>query len=224
MSKKLGFSSQIFTGLIIIFIGILLLLSTTNLYDTSQIWKFVPSLFILLGIYSIIQNRFKNITGAALLIVFAAIFQLIALDVVDAATAADWWPLFIIILGLFIIINRFKKTPMIEKDQLSLLAILGGNEARSTSSDLKGGEITAILGGVTLDLRDAKIESKPIKLNLLTILGGVDLKIPGGWNIKNNVSPILGGIEDKRRAIETSKEVDVVIEGILLLGGVTIVD
>ncbi len=224
MSKSRGFSSQVFTGLIIIFIGLLLLLSTTEFYDTSQIWKYVPSVFILLGIYSLIQNKFRNFSGAIFLIAIASVIQLIALDVIEASTLTNWWPLAIVLIGLLVIFKRFRKTPVLGDNEVSLLAILGGSEARSTSKDFVGGDITAILGGVSLDIRDVEIGNKPAKLDLLTILGGVDLRVPEGWSVRNNVSPILGGVEDKRRASEPKKETDLVIGGTVLLGGITIKD
>jgi hypothetical protein len=43
-------STQALTGAVIVIIGVLLLLSTTGVYDVGIPWRYVPSLFILLGV------------------------------------------------------------------------------------------------------------------------------------------------------------------------------
>ncbi|OKY77266.1 MAG: putative membrane protein [Candidatus Methanohalarchaeum thermophilum] len=225
MSKNLRLSGQIISGLIIILVGVLFLLGTTGWYDTSTLWKYFPSIFILIGIYSLIRNKLRNIAGPILLISIATLFQLLALNLVTGDTLAKWWPIFIIIIGIVIVIKRFEKpSRKISKNQINLFALLGGNEGRSISKSFKGGDLTAILGGIEIDLRDAEISKEPAIIHATAILGGIDIKLPRDWNVQNNILPILGGAEDKRRTTTGKGETDLIIEGFAFLGGISLKD
>ena len=54
-------------------------------------------------------------------------------------------------------------------------------------------------------------------------MGGVDLKVPAHWNILIEVSPIMGGVDDKRKLHEvTDPDSTLVIKGFCLFGGLEI--
>ena len=60
-------------------------------------------------------------------------------------------------------------------------------------------------------------------INITAIFGGVKIIVPPGWQIKQEVTAIFGGFDDKRkmRAVEDLDKV-LIITGVALFGGVDI--
>ena len=100
-------------------------------------------------------------------------------------------------------------------------AILGGGDYKNNTEDLKGVVAEAILGGLSIDLRDAKI-TEDIVLELTAVLGGIDIFIPDNVRVEIiSGVPVLGGFEHKinRNAISGPK---VRIKYTAVLGGIEI--
>jgi len=54
-------------------------------------------------------------------------------------------------------------------------------------------------------------------------MGGVEIRVPENWKLVIEVSPILGGIEDKRNSsVEQDEERILVIKGFCLFGGLEV--
>ena len=225
--KKL--SNQIIFGIILLIIGVLFLLRSTGIYNTGNLLSYVPSLFIILGIYSLIKSGFKSISGPVTMIIIFTVIQLLVLGVITWSTLSSWWPLVIILIGAGIIINHYQrdKSKVFTRDNIDLMAILGEVQNTIKSSSFKGGDITAVLGGVELDLRDSQPGPDPAVINVTVLLGGADIKVPSDWDLKINVVPILGGVDDNRTRMSnnTPKEKpDLIINGMVALGGLDIHD
>lgn len=73
-------------------------------------------------------------------------------------------------------------------------AILSGVTTRNVSKDFHGARISAIMGGVDLDLRNAII-THDITIYVTTIMGGVDIFAPQNIRISLNKTDILGGTD-----------------------------
>ncbi len=121
----------------------------------------------------------------------------------------------------------------LDPDRVNVTSILGGVTDRSVSQEFLGGRLTAFLGGVSVDLREAVIIDKPARIHVSAILGGVELSVPQHWIVKKDVRPIAGGVDDRRPRVrhsdddnDTSPEnaPDLVVTGSVLLGGLLIRD
>lgn len=110
--------------------------------------------------------------------------------------------------------------------KVSLFAMMG--EARRTSNDkpFRGGEMTAIMGGCVLDLRQAEIApGEHAVLNILAVMAGHEVWVPPGWSVASDVVPLLGGVDDKRLAPLAPLGPDaprLVLKGVVLMGGAVI--
>lgn len=192
---------------------------------------YIPSLFVLLGLYALWKSGFSNVAGPIIMITIFATLQLLILGIVSWESISRWWPLLIIIMGIGILVNR-KNRPLVSQrntEMVDLFSVFGGIESSSNSAHFMGGDITAIFGGVDLDLRDSIVKERPAKINVIAIFGGADIKIPEEWKIHMDVLPILGSAEDERprssarNEIETEKP-DLIITGFAAFGGVSIKD
>lgn len=108
-------------------------------------------------------------------------------------------------------------------DVVNLVNVFSGSKQQFYSKNLLGGEIVAVFGGAELNFIQSDFENR-IVIEITAIFGGVKLIIPPNWVVKSEVTPIFGGLND-RRAVVTHVEGNpkvLVIKGIALLGGIDI--
>ena len=225
-----GLPTQVATGAIIVIIGILLLLSTTDTLDVGSLWRYVPSLFVLLGVWALIRSEFRNVTGPIILIIIAGTVQLLALDLITGRTIATWWPVLIILFGFSVMTGYWRQRRRVSTtsgDDIDLIGIFGGTERRVDSTSFTGGTATAIFGGVDVDLRDAAIAEPPAVETATALFGGVEVRVPEDWTVSVDALPIFGAVEDERGRrpdIKRSAEPDLVLNGFVAFGGISIGD
>lgn len=220
MKKPL--TSRIITGLIIIFVGVALLLSNLNITAfNSIIHEWWPLTIVAGGIVLLINNT-KNYIWSLLIVSLGVILQLNQLGLTHINPWQLFWPIIIIAVGISILINRAAASKTISKaDRQDISAILSGSEQKNHSQDFKGSKITAIMGGAQIDLRKATIK-KEATLEILSIWGGVEIIVPETVVVKNQLSHIMGGSEDKTVAPKESTAPVLNIIGDIIMAGVEI--
>ncbi|MFC6731926.1 hypothetical protein [Haladaptatus sp. DYSN1] len=221
-------SGQLLTGGVLIVIGLLLLVQTTGLYDTGRIWQFVPSVFVLIGLWAIVRSRLRNLVGPLVLIVVAGTVQLLVLDVLSEAVIGQWWPLGLILIGGGIVVSRYRRRniPVERLNRLDAMVLFGGVERRLASPAFIGGDVMTVFGGADIDLRDAQLAG-PATLNVITLFGGAEFRVPPEWDVRLEVLPVLGAIEDSRMrhpVAEDRETPDLVVTGFVAFGGIEITD
>ena len=142
------------------------------------------------------------------------------------------WPLALIALGGLILYRtigpgRAARPAGIDNIDGSLsdnvvdvVAILGGVERRIGAPDFRGGEITAVMGGCALDLREASI-MKDAVLNVFTIWGGINIKVPPDWTVVWNGTALMGGFSEKTISAPNGGK-RLVITGYAIMGGIEV--
>ena len=219
-------TSQTLFGALIALLGIVLLVNTTGLYDTSVLLDFVPSLFVLVGLYALVVSRFRNVTGPLVVVAGALAWQLVAIDVVAPEEVGQFWPVLVIVFGLSVVLGRLRgQSVAVGSEHVSTMAIFGGRDQRATSRTFAGGDLTALFGGVELDLRETEVTDRPARVNAVALFGGVEVVVPRDWNVQMDVLPVFGGAEDERpHRAEEHEEVDLVVTGFAAFGGVSVSD
>jgi hypothetical protein len=107
-------------------------------------------------------------------------------------------------------------------DVLDATAIFSGIDKMVTSKKFKGGDIVAVMGGVDINLSFADIQS-PVIIDVTIIMGGLKLIVPAGWEVKNNITSILGGVEERRPPMVPNEDKKLlVLKGTVIMGGVDI--
>jgi predicted membrane protein len=210
-------------------IGILLLVRNIGLYDTGQLLSYIPSLFILMGLYALYKTRFYSVTGPLILILLATFVQLLVLGVVSWNILFTWWPLILVLIGIDILFNRKHLfSPSKSSDQkVDMTAVLDEAKVSNTSKDFKGGNITAVLGESELNLKESVIEYPPARINIMVLLGETNINIPDDWQIEMDVVTILGDVSDKRSSTSsqragTVEKPHLIIKGFVMLGDFSI--
>jgi predicted membrane protein len=108
-------------------------------------------------------------------------------------------------------------------DHASVFSVLGSCRRRWGKAIFRSAEATCVMGGFELDLRDALMGAEgSAHIELFVIMGGLHILVPQNWTVISNVVPILGGIDDKTRANTSSATQQLVLRGMVLMGGVEI--
>jgi predicted membrane protein len=108
-------------------------------------------------------------------------------------------------------------------EYIEVNSVFGSVNKLVLSKNFKGGEINAFMGGAEINLTQADIQG-PVQLEINTVFGGAKLVVPGSWHIKNEVTAVFGGVEDKRNANISSIELNktLTIKGACVFGGIEI--
>jgi hypothetical protein len=230
---------RLIIGAFIIVYGALALLDNMHLFGVSDLISFWPTFFIVVGVVKLAQTRNQQdyVIGAVMLGV--GFLLLLGHMGLIAFGMHQVWPLLLIGLGLLIIFRGridmrlglhggpggFRKgdAPYSAADAdstLNVVAVISGSSIRKETQDFRGGEITAVMGGVDINLRQASIQSEAV-INVSVTCGGVVLKVPADWTVICNAVPVMGGIEDKTvpPAVVTKR---LIIEGHIVMGAVEI--
>ncbi len=64
---------------------------------------------------------------------------------------------------------------------LNEYAIFGGVDRKVTTDDFRGGHVSAMFGGVDIDLRQAGMRGDSAVIDVNSLFGGVEFKIPPNW-------------------------------------------
>lgn len=204
-------------GFILIALGVILIVN--QVYDVALIRDWWPMALVLLGAYLLVMHP-KSPTSGIILAVGGGAIQLIKLGVLDWDVL---FPIVLIVIGLLFIFTRFGGKNRVDMDeQLNHFIIFSGLETRNQSSNFKGGCVTAMFGGATIDLRDAVLSEEGGSLDIVAAFGGVELSVPEDWAVKVSGVPLFGGFENSAGVKEQGDKPVLRIKGLALFGGVEI--
>jgi hypothetical protein len=209
-------------GLVLIGLGFILLLEHAGILSIRGLGGWWPLLLIGMGVVKVRQplEDGQRANGVALLLI-GGMFQLMALLSFGKA-----WPLILIAFGAFLVWQGTRSgvpgatAAEAQSPHVSDLALMGGVKKSVRTPDFRGGYITAVMGGVDLDLRKSKIQTSPAVLDVVMFWGGIDLKVPSDWVVDSQITPIMGGFENKAQPLVDSDTAPrLIIRGWAIMGG-----
>ena len=225
MSRSTG---RLVTGGLVIVLGLILLVGTTGLLPTASLWDWVPALFVALGVWSLVRSGFDNLTGPVMIIAIAGAFLLRNLDLLPDGALGTYWPLFIVLFGILLVVGRNRRRARHGEasadSDIMAFGVFGGGRTNVTSQSFTGGEVISVFGGNDIDLRGATIEEPPAVVEVVTLFGGTEIRVPEDWTVKIDALGIFGGTEDKRRSIGPGGEPDLVVTGVVMFGAIELLD
>lgn len=227
MSKKtFSLTSRTTLGVVLLLIGVLFLLDNFAVFDATRILRYWPVLLILFGGLKALQPG--GIDGRLIGGTVAVIGVFMLLSRMDILNVDFWalWPLLLIAAGAAIVMRTMSGSSLPgdadASDLVSGTAVLGGMEQTCTTRRFRGGSVSAVLGGHSIDLREADIEEgEDAVLEVFAFMGGVELRISQEWTVVLEGSALLGGFENKTHPLDPGKK-RLIIRGQAILGGVEI--
>lgn len=223
------YQGRIFTGLLIIAVGIIFLLSSLDKLDVGDVFStYWPLILIFMGLWNLLANNFRNAGFGIILILVGTFFMLLKWDILGANIWRYFWPLLIIAVGLWILFKPrfigFKgKVPKIADDDLGAFIMFSGINRRIESKEFRGGKATAMFGGIELDMTQTQLAGNQATIELTAIFGGVEIWVPREWKVVVDSNAIFGSVDDKHRSIpEQEAKTTLFIKATAIFGGVEI--
>ena len=103
-----------------------------------------------------------------------------------------------------------------------MFAMMGGTKQRVSGAIFRSADMTSLMGGCELDLRDALLGADgAAHVEVFSLMGADHIIVPPNWKVMVQVTPIMGGVEDKSRPIMGGNQF-LYIRGTVLMGGVEI--
>ncbi|MGV9002317.1 MAG: LiaF transmembrane domain-containing protein [Candidatus Saccharimonadaceae bacterium] len=217
-------SIRVVTGLIIIGVGVSALLSALNLMPFwSWFGYWWPLLVITGGVLMLLGDFARNFLWGSVLLAIGSLLLLKTNGVLTFDFYGLIVPILIITGGLSLLIHTKNRSSVdtTSSDSDNIAVVLSGSDTKNKSKNYKGGKITSIFGGATLDLRDAKLTGSAT-LDIFALCGGIEIKVPRDWKVISKVVPLAGSVENKSEGSDSAKEPVLVLTGTATFSGVEI--
>jgi len=228
-----GADGRIMMGIVIVIVGVLAFLNNVGVLHNLDIWDYWPVILIMIGIgrfFNPSRGGSQYIEGL-IWIVIGTLLLFDNLDLYDFSVG-KYWPLLLVLAGVMIILHSFSAHRSINgssgSDFINVTSVLGGSNYNYNSKNLKGGKMTAFMGGSKLDMRNAEMEGDSMVIDAFLMMGGMELLVPAHWRIVLQATPILGGVDDKTTVKDEtktgkgSKTKELIVKGIVIMGGIDI--
>jgi predicted membrane protein len=101
-------------------------------------------------------------------------------------------------------------------------ALMSGCELRPVSRPFRGADLTAVMGGIKLDLADTRMEADSATVEVFAFWGGIEIYVPPDWTVTSKVTTLLGGFVDKRRPTSVVPTKTLVVQGMVVMGGIEV--
>jgi predicted membrane protein len=224
----------VFTGVLIALIGLGILLDNLHIFPATHLYRLWPMILVAFGLMYFFRQC-SRVWGSILLL-FGVLLQLDQFGVIHFSWGM-FWGLACIALGFLVmwgsLVARRITLPKLQTGQddlattLSENVVFGAIERRLTTKDFRGGVVTAIFGGVELDLSEADMQQDQARLEVNAIFGGVELRVPQNWQVVSRGTPVFGGFVDKTRLRDSGDAADsqrkiLVLTGSAIFGGVDV--
>ena len=225
------FSSRLAIGLFIIALGVLFTLDNLGVIEGRELLRYWPVFFVLVGTVQLVGARAMSQVISGVFWLFVGTWAL--LHELGVVSISIWrlWPIWLIVVGLNMILRRpggsrswgrMSIRDTNDDSRVKAFAIMAGVDRKLTSQAFSGGDATAIMGGVVLDLRQAQLADGHAEIDVFAFWGGIELYVPLDWMVRIDATPIMGGVEDSRRGVSADPRKTLVLRGGVLMGGIEI--
>jgi predicted membrane protein len=230
-------------GVCLVLAGVVLALDQLGLLYANHLLRFWPAALIIIGLVMLQRREGQSALRALVLIVVGGWLLLNTLGLVSLDLWEFFVPLLLVFFGARIMMrNRGSgsgappnlpgmgpqpgNSPAVgsgEPVHASLFSLLSGSKRRWGKSVFRGAEMTAVMGGCELDLRDALMSTGELAvIDVFALMGGVTIFVPPHWTVSQEVEAIMGGVHDKTQSVPSNPAQHLLVRGTVVMGGVEI--
>ncbi len=236
---------RFFAGLFIAGAGVLFLAREMGVYFPDWVFTW-QMLLIAIGVMSGLKHSFRHF-GWIIMVAIGSAF--LVRDYMPELDFSQYlWPALIIIAGIAIMFkprrkcntnrwqHRMRHSQYTQQstsqwqnpadsgsDYIEANAVFGSVKKNIISKNFRGGEINCVFGGGEINFMQADFQGNA-ELEVNAVFGGASLIMPPHWEIKSEMTAVLGGVEDKR-PIHTSTVSSgkiLILKGNAVFGGIEI--
>ena len=223
-------AENVLWGIVLIILGLIVGGNTLGITDIDIFFDGWLTLFIIIPCF---LGLFKDSdkTGSLIGILIGIGLLLGCQDIIRFDLI--WklaFPVILIVIGLSLIFkdvfgdkisSEIKKLNENNNSKNSYCATFGGQNVNFDEEKFTGADVTAIFGGVKLDLKNAIID-QDVVINASAIFGGIDIYVPKNVKVKTKSVPIFGGVNNKANISPDEKSHTIYINGTAIFGGIEI--
>lgn len=220
--------NRVIIGVILVLVGLFLVIRNTGFFPDvidNVIFSW-PMLLVTIGVVMTLGGAEKT---AGIIVMAVGGFFMIPLIFRETFHMYNmFWPSIFIIIGVIFIATRRKgwnavtSKGNIGDDYIDYVNVFSGAERQIVSDNFRGGKVTAVFGGLEIDLTKAKLAPGRNEIELACVFGGATIIVPDTWFVTIEVTPVLGGFSDVRK-LSPGRTVDpsaqLVIKGAVVFGG-----
>jgi hypothetical protein len=220
---------QIVLGLAIVGFGLLLTADNLDYLDARSVIRYWPLVLVAFGLAKVLQSDTTagKVFGGLLMVVggWSTAEELLGVSF----DMNRWWPLLLVALGGLIISRGFRGERLSDLTNVmsgsdgvvSEVAVWSGKVRRNASVAFRRADLTAIMGGIELDLRAAGTGGQEAIIDVFVWWGGVEITVPPDWAVSNQVVAIMGGADDQSSGTQDARN-KLIVRGFVVMGGVEI--
>ena len=238
-------------GLLAVVFGVAMLLDNLYIIEARNIMRYWPVAMVVVGASYLLRTDSKSerLFGGILTVVGAVLLAEVVFNY--DLDLWRFWPLMIVLFGVLMVARAFQPQDTPGKVQVGVVfgassqappspstvasgqrvgsqdtiynevAIWSGIERRVATPAFKSADLTAVMGGIEFDLRQAGADQGEAVIEVFALWGGIEIIVPPDWAVSNKVTAIMGGAEDQSSGTQMSRS-RLTVKGVVLMGGVTI--
>jgi cell wall-active antibiotic response 4TMS protein YvqF len=187
---------RVWIGAVLVAFGLLWLLDAVGVLAAGPlIGRWWPLAIVALGGLAVVAGR-RLTPGAVALILVGGGLLVSRLSMTDVGRV--FWPGLAVVVGGWLLMDFARRHDHDANvaDREDVFALLGGSRVINRSPRFRHANVSAILGGATLDLREAGLDTGA-RIDALALFGGVEVIVPPGWRVHLSGLPLFGGYQDK---------------------------
>ena len=225
-NRRMFVGGQAVLGAAAVLVGALLLLDNFDILDARMYLRFWPLILVAFGGAKAFSSAYRGgqIVGGAIALV--GLLLLVRELGFTSFGLFELWPLILVLIGASLLFGGSSRRwlPTAEaagsRNSVNAFAVLGGVQQAYNTQDFQGGEASAIMGGVELDLRQAAMQGTEAVITTFAMWGGIKIRVPSAWSVLVQGVPFLGGFDDKTAKPADTSSKRLVIRGTAVMGGV----
>ena len=218
--------NQLLVGLVFLALGVLFTLDNLDLIDSGPILNWWPIIVVAIGLSRLVGTRARsNMIGGALIAAAGLGLLLSNLGLIHVHV---WqlWPLALIFAGIAVLTGSRQARWSSNlggnsEDTVSALVVMGSVTRKLTSTRFRGGDATAFLGGVELDMRNVQAAEETVVIHVLVWWGGIEMFVPPDWRVSGEVTPLMAGYVDNTK-VQPVGRTHLIVRGLAVMGGVEV--
>lgn len=224
-------SGRLVAGLAVMLLGVLWTLDNLDILESEGIVRWWPLVPLAIGLMKLTGWGMEKSPGpGALLSVIGGLFLLDTLNLANVGVELVF-PLLVIFIGVQLTLRAWRGSSASgaapgeadADDYVRSFAVMGAVTRRNESQAFRGGELSAVMGGVELDLTQAQAAGGRAIVDVFAIWGGIDIRVPEDWRVEVEATPVMAGIESNARlAPGAAATGTLVVRGFVMMGGVEI--
>lgn len=187
---------RLWLGSLLLALGVVWLLDAAGLLSADAVISgWWPIAVIGLGVLALVGER-RLAPGPIILLAIGGVLLIDQLSLIGVGGIV--WGGVVIAVGAWLLVDSARPRARDQRvsDTQDVFALFGGSHTSNRSEHFRHADVSAVLGGATLDLREAT-PAPGARVDALALFGGVDVIVPSGWRVQVSGLPIFGGYQDK---------------------------